>query len=85
MVGSLSYVIELQRGPVVQYSIDAGGPLPTLVKANHRGVCGANYPAQKIISYSERTMLWPAAHRWCMSTEKEFDVEIVDPLYTTAW
>ena len=49
MVGSLSYVIELQRGPVVQYSIDAGGSLPTLVKANHRGVCGANYPAKKKI------------------------------------
>ena len=50
MVGSLSYVLGLQRGPVVQYSIDAVGPLPTLVKANHRGVCGANYPAQKFIT-----------------------------------
>ena len=81
MVGYLSYMLGLQRGPVVQYSIDAGGPLPTLVKTNHRGVCGANYPAQKKNHHSsERMLLWPAAHRWCMSTQKEFDVEIVDPL-----
>ena len=56
MVGSLSYVLGLQRGPVVQHSIAAGGlMILTLVKkANHRGVCGAKYPAEKIITASAR-------------------------------